>query len=177
MPRSVLRVKTSAASPGSGNDRLRSSATGVFFSLSITATDAPVWPLASLRKVGDVGLSGKRSKVEAVIQRAVAEDSRRPATATRAISTCSLPASGPRSGANQRRQPPARRATSPAPDRVNTSMAAAPAATARRPPSPRSIERCRLVSHRWNGLGSAAAILCPVAGSMAAACGAPSSNQ
>jgi hypothetical protein len=61
--------------------------------------------------------SGRRSKVDAVIQSAVVEDSTRPATAIRAISTCSLPASGPRRGANQCRQPPARRATSAAPER------------------------------------------------------------
>jgi hypothetical protein len=70
---------------------------------------------------------------EAVIHSEVVEDRTRPATAIRAISTCSRPASGPRRRKNQCRQPPMRRATSATPESESTSMAAAPAAMAMRP--------------------------------------------
>ena len=122
-------------------------------------------------------MSGSRSKVDAVIQSAVAADSDRPTTAIRASSTCSRPASGPRSGANQRRQPPARRATSAAPDIARTSIAVAPAAIVSRPASPRKSERCRLVSQRCTGLGSADPRSAPVAGSTTADPGVPPANH
>ncbi len=54
----------------------------------------------------------------------------RPATATRAISACARPLPAPRIGANHRRQPPARRATSAHP------TGQAPAWRRLRPPSP-----------------------------------------
>ena len=61
---------------------------------------------------GAPGPSGRSPNVEAVIQSAVAEDSRSPAAAIRAISTCKRPVNGPFSGEKNRRQPPVRRATS-----------------------------------------------------------------
>ncbi len=61
-----------------------------------------------------------------------------------------------RAGAtNQRRQPPVRRATRATPDSDSISIAAAPAAITIRPASSRNSERCRLVSQRSTGLGSA----------------------
>ena len=141
------------------------------------ATGIPVRPLLSTSVTGDGGPSGRRSKVEAVIHKAVAEDKSRPATAMRASSTCRRAANGPRNGENQRRQPPARRATSTAPETASTSMAAAAAAIAMRPPSPKRSERCSLVNQRSNGFESAEAISRPVAGSLTAARGTPFSDQ
>ena len=62
------------------------------------------------------------------------------------------------------RRPAARRA--PAPDSDSTSIAAAPAAIAIRPASPRKSDRCRLVSQRRPGCVSAEATPSPVAGSI-----------
>ncbi len=121
----------------------------------MSANVTPVLPLKAVETTGAAPPSGMSSKVDAVIHSAVAEDSNRPNTATRASSTCSRPGNGPRSGANQRRQPPTRRATKAVPESDNTSIAAAPTAVAMRPPSPRNSERCRLVSQRSAWFGSA----------------------
>ena len=86
--------------------------------------------------------------MEAVIQSAVADESRSPGAVIRAISTCSRPENGPFSGAKTRRQPPLRRATSRSPETVRASIAAAPAAAASRPASSRNSDRCRFVIQR-----------------------------
>ena len=77
-------------------------------------------PLTSVGKAGGAAPSGRRSKVEAAIHSAVAEDRISPATAARAIPVWMRLDAGPRKGANQRRQPPMRRATSIAPETDRT---------------------------------------------------------
>ena len=143
----------------------------------MSASGMPVAPLTVSGICGCCALSGSRSKVEATIHSAVTDESVSPTTAIRAISTCSRPASGPRSRANQRRQPPTRRVTSAMPDSDSTSIAAAPAAITSRPVSSRNSDRCSAVSQRSTGFGSAAATSAPVAGSTTAAPGVPLSNQ
>ena len=167
----------SCASSAAGKLNSRSSATGVARSAGISVSARPAWPLTAAG-VSRLAVSiVTSSKVSAAIHSAVTEDSTRPSTATRAMSVCKRPSSGPRRRVNQRRQPPVRRATSTAPERASSSIASAPVATIQRPPSPRKSERCRLVSQRRSESGSALATSRPVAGLITAEPGWSPSNH
>ena len=148
-PSDVRRRNTPDAAPRAGKVNCLRSATSASARAARPRIGAAGPPLAAIAG-GAVSGIGMTPKVVAARNAAVSEDSMSPTSASRPSSPCQRRAASPRMGRSSAEAPPRLRASSAAPVTQSASIPSAAIATAMRPASPISSERCRSTTKRKN---------------------------